>query len=228
MTTQDAKKEIIKRLEEISGQYSKYTVFNDWVEMMALSIANGCTIWRDKIWEDREKQYQAIADRYTEDQIGKMTAMMGLLVMGMEAEPRDILGEVFMEAQLRSREAGQFFTPFHLSLLSAKMAIQRDVEKFKNGAAEKIEFLEPSCGAGGMIIAVARILQETGINYQKTMKVVTQDLDWRCVYMCYVQLSILGIDAICVQGDTLMEPYDINKTEKTHMLLTPNARGALV
>ena len=38
------------------------------------------------------------------------------------------------------------------------------------------------------------------------MRVVAQDLDWRGVYMTYVQCSILGIKAKICQGDTLSEP----------------------
>ena len=79
-----------------------------------------------------------------------------------------------------------------------------------------------------MIIAVAKKLKDEGIDYQKRMKVVAQDLDWKGVYMCYVQLSLLGISAVCVQGDTLREPFDIRRTEQSHMLFTPAYMGVLI
>lgn len=62
----------------------------------------------------------------------------------------------------------------------------------------------------------------------KAMDVVAQDLDWKGVYMCYVQLSLLGISAICVQGDTLMNPYVKGKTERSHILITPMKAGMLL
>lgn len=79
-----------------------------------------------------------------------------------------------------------------------------------------------------MIIAAAAVLNEKGINYQNILEVVAQDLDWKGVYMCYVQLSLLGISAACVQGDTLMEPYDQIRTPKSHVLITPRKAGLLI
>ena len=89
------------------------------------------------------------------------------------------------------------------------------------------EIYEPSCGAGGMIIALASVLQRRGINYQRCMRVVAQDLDWRSVYMCYLQLSLLGIRATVVQGDTLKEPYMKGYPEQ-RILYTPGERGLLL
>lgn len=48
--------------------------------------------------------------------------------------------------------------------------------------------------------------EKRGISWRK-VKVIAQDLDWNGVYMTYVQLSLLGIDAIVAQGNTLQEPY---------------------
>lgn len=86
---------------------------------------------------------------------------------------------------------------------------------------------EPSCG-GGMIIATACVLRNEGINYQRKIDVVAQDLDWKGVYMCYLQLSLLGIKAICVQGDTLSNPYIKGKTELSRILITPAKMGVLL
>lgn len=86
---------------------------------------------------------------------------------------------------------------------------------------------EPSCGSGGMVVATAQVLQKRGINYQKTLDVVCQDLDWSAVYMCYVQLSLLGIKAIVVQGDTLAEPYK-KGYPKERVFYTPAKRGLLI
>ena len=79
-----------------------------------------------------------------------------------------------------------------------------------------------------MIIATASVLKEKGINYQQVMEVVAQDLDWKGVYMCYLQLSLLGISAVCVQGDTLVNPYIPGKTEASHILYTPARMGVLL
>lgn len=71
-----------------------------------------------------------------------------------------------------------------------------------------------------MIISVAKLLFDKGINYQINMKVVAQDLNILCVYMTYIQLSLMGVDAIVAQGDTLSEPY-IENYPKDRIFRTP-------
>ena len=61
----DWKKEIIKAMEKFSGRYSQYTVFMDWVTCIALAIQNGCTIFQGKVWQDREKHYHNIMEKYS-------------------------------------------------------------------------------------------------------------------------------------------------------------------
>ena len=78
-----------------------------------------------------------------------------------------------------------------------------------------------------MIIAAAQTLKEKGVDYQRKMRVVAQDLDWKGVYMCYLQLSLLGIDAVVAQGDTLCEPY-VNGYPAERVLMTPARMGMLI
>lgn len=216
------KKDIIKILESISGKYSVYEVFTDWIRCCALTISNSCQLVHNSIWQEREQMHIDTMKKYTLDERQKMVEMFNMLVETLEAEMSDVLGEIYMDAGMGSKAAGQFFTPFHLSKLCAAMLVPAPDE---NG---KIIINEPSCGGGGMIIAMAAVLKEQGINYQQVMDVVAQDLDWKGVYMCYLQLSLLGISAICAQGDTLMHPYDPKRTDPSHILYTPARMGALL
>lgn len=68
---------------------------------------------------------------------------------------------------------------------------------------------EPSCGAGGNIIALAEVMKERGINYQQKLEVVCQDIDTKAVYMTYVQMCLYGIPAIVYQSNTLTDPNGI-------------------
>ena len=68
-------------------------------------------------------------------------------------------------------------------------------------------------------LSIAQSMKEQGVNYQKNLRVVAQDLDWNALYMCYIQLSLLGIDAKCVQGDTLENKSFDNLSE--NVFLTP-------
>ena len=214
------KKQIVEQIEKMSGRYSPYTIFSDWVEMMAISIQNTCQQVHDSLWKQREKDYMDICGRYEKKEIIAFGEMMGMLVITLDEQgPRDILGEIYMESGCGSKYTGQFFTPWHLSLLSAKLM------DFSNDKVHTVN--EPSCGGGGMILAVAAVMKERGIDYQKMLKVVAQDLDWKAVYMTYVQLSLLGINGIVTQGNTLAEP-NIEEYPRYRIFRTPANMGALI
>lgn len=60
-----------------------------------------------------------------------------------------------------------------------------------------------------MIVAFLETMKENGYNFQTQSLTVAQDIDYRCAYMCYVTLSLLGAPAIVCIGDTLkVEVWD--------------------
>lgn len=218
----EAEKNILKRIERLAGKYNPYNIFNDWITMLGLSIANACTAIHGKVYNEREEWYMSIMNKYTKDEFDAFAEMTAYLVESLEEEMTDVLGGVFMLSGAGNDRLGQFFTPFHLSELNAKIALDK-----MDLTEEKLKINEPSSGGGGMIIAVAKMLREMEIDYQKKMEVVAQDLDWNGVFMSYVQFSLLGIDAIVVQGDTLIEPY-VKGYPENRVLRTPRNRGALI
>lgn len=218
----DYKKEIIKKIDAISGKYSPYEVFTDWIQCCALAFSNSCTLITDSIWKEREKQYLTVIGRYTQTEAQEFSKMLAYLTRAFENNMSDILGEIYMEAGMGNKSTGQFFTPYHVSRMCAEMVLPQPDE---NGV---YRINEPSCGGGGMIIAVADVLKTRGINYKRKMDVIAQDLDWKGVYMCYLQLSLLGIAAIVVQGNTLLEPYKKGATPRSNILVTPAKKGMLL
>ena len=217
----DEKKEIINRINKIAGKYSSYEVFTDWIRCCALSMSNAVTGRWMKIWADREKMYMDTVCRYTKDEVHMFSEMLGLLAMALEKDMEDVLGNIYMMSGMGSKSSGQFFTPFHLSELVAECSV---CDADEDG---KYRINEPSCGGGGMIIAAAKVLKARGIDYQKKIDVVAQDLDWKGVYMCYLQLGLLGIPAVCVQGDTLAEPY-VPGYPCERVMYTPAKMGVLI
>lgn len=221
----NAKQEIIKKIQSISGRYSPYNIFSDWIECSALAIQNACTMPHTDLWEAREKEYLDIMNRYNENERFALRELFFLLVGALEEEMTDVLGEVYMAAELGSKYTGQFFTPFHLSELCAKMALPHWEKEYSEHGT--ISLNEPSCGGGGMIIAAAKVMKEAGINPQRYLKIVAQDLDWKGVYMTYLQLSLLGLKAKVVQGDTLADPYRKGYPPE-RILRTPGEMGVLI
>ena len=215
-------KEIISSINELSGQFALYDIFCDWVKACALAIQNSCQILHNYTWQERENEYLQIAEKYGKNNMIKFTKMLSMLVETLETDMSDALGDIYMRAGLGNKNAGQFFTPYHVSVACAELSIPKDIP---DGT---LTINEPSCGGGGMIIAAVDVLKKRGIDYQRRMDVVAQDLDWKGVYMCYVQLSLLGVKATVVQGDTLQDPYpSANRPEKC-IFRTPAKMGLLI
>lgn len=183
---------IIKTIQSMIGKYGVYNIFEDWVRMIALAYANQI-FFNQK----REDEYLEIVKRYDENERSKLCEMYAWLLEWSEKEMTDMLGYIYMHLELGSKAHGQFFTPYHVCQMMAKM------QKY-DGKVLKVN--EPSCGAGGNIIALAEALKEQGINYQQKMEVVCQDIDTKAVYMTYVQMCLYGIPAIVYQANTLSDP----------------------
>lgn len=215
-------KYIIDSIIKISGKYTPYQVFTDWVTMFAISIQNFCEIVEDKIYNEREDIYLTISKRYSEREMKNFADMGGALAMALEKRFGDILGEIYMQSGCGNKNTGQFFTPYHISYLTAKLAFENKFDHLSEN--DQIEINEPSSGGGGMMIAIAQIMHENGLDYQRRMHVVAQDLDWNGVYMTYIQLSLLGVRAIVVQGDTLQECYHKGYDER-RVYRTPAEMG---
>ena len=214
---------IAKKIESMSGTYAGYDIFSDWVKALAISISNSTDMIHGKIWQEREDQDMDIARKYGSKTMGEFSELSEMLIEALDQEIQDVLGAVFMAENLGAKSTGQFFTPFHVSLLTAATSIPKEVSEEK-----PMVIHEPSTGAGGMIIAVAKILLQRGVNPQRCMRVVAQDLDWKGVYMTYVQLSLLGIKATVVQGDTLIEPFDSRRYPKERVMYTPAQKGMMI
>lgn len=206
---------IVKEIERLSGNYSGYEIFSDWVKLCAISISNSTDLIHNDVWKRREREYMEIAGKHGASKMMAFSHMMEMLTVALEENMEDILGKIYMAAGLGSKQTGQFFTPFHISKLAAELGVA-DTD-------EKIVMNEPSTGGGGMVIAVAAVLKERGINYQNRLEVTASDLDWKGVYMSYVQFSLLGISATVIQGDSL----STEKKSQEQIFYTPKKKGVI-
>lgn len=190
---EDKKKQIISCIQGMAGRYSVYEIFADWVKVMALAFANQI-LYK----QSRENEYVEVMKKYIESEQSKLFEMTAWLVEWADEEFFDMLGYIYMHLELGSKTAGQFFTPYHLCRLMAQMTEVKD--------GNIITVNEPTCGAGGNIIALAEAMKEKDINYQRLMRATCQDIDVKAVYMTYVQLTLYGIPAMVYQTDTLKDP----------------------
>lgn len=204
VNVKDQSGEIVKLIQHMSARHSVWQVFSDWVEIMALSISNAVD-WAQRA--PREERYLEIVKQYSKEEIDTFAEMFGLLIAALddkvrESGPEDLLGPIFHALELHNKYKGQFFTPVHICEFMAKITSKDyDPDIKKNGF---VSVGEPYCGSGAMVLAFAKAMKEDGYNYCSQMVTGCKDVDLKCVCMTYVQLSLCGIPAVVIHGNTLL------------------------
>ena len=191
----DHTKELLQLIRKTAHRWNPHEVFSDFVELSCLSFSNAVD---RRQFDAREARYLQIAKRYPRDVFESFPRMLGHLTFAMEQRYAagglgDVLGVVYMQLELGNDRAGQFFTPYHVSQMMARMLVGDGAEVRAKGF---LDVLEPASGAGGMVIAMADALQQAGLNYQGAMHATCIDIDLCCVHMTYLQASLLHIPAV--------------------------------
>lgn len=194
-------KALAKLLQENGYRHHLHDVFRDFVELAACSIANAIDHQQAPA---REERYLRTIGKYEKSDQERFPLMFSELVLALEEEPGDVLGQVFGMLEQGNAAAGQFFTPYHVCRLMADLTIgSADELRAAIDAKGYISLFEPAAGAGAMIIAYAQAMRAAGFNYQRHLHVTAVDVDPRAVHMAYLQLSLLGVPAVVVLGNTL-------------------------
>ena len=180
----------------------RYEVFRDFVTLTAISLHN-----RINLVDALEAEYLAIIGRYPREDQLRFPQLLAELVEIMEVEPWDALGQLYMELSIQSEHVGQFFTPPEISELMARITYGGALASLKEPF---VTVMEPACGAGGMILAFAKVMIDSGHNPAERMWVHCQDIDRTAALMCYVQLALWHIPGVVVVGNTLaMETREV-------------------
>ena len=72
------KQRIIRNIQKIAGKYSPDIVFSDWVHCAAIAIQNSCYPDGSALKEKREREYQAIAQKYDREDMLMFGDMLGM------------------------------------------------------------------------------------------------------------------------------------------------------
>ncbi len=93
-------------------------VFGDFVPYAATSLHNA-------VRPDRklEQQYLQIIKHYEPEDVSRLSQLLVHVIIGLECEPHDFLGSIFMEMNLGGKHLKQFFTPWPVSLVMAEMQL---------------------------------------------------------------------------------------------------------
>lgn len=208
------RKQFVKLLNEFNAYgYNRFNVWSDFLHVAAISLANVDIyhiITPKKIFDEREESYKRVIDKYKPACQELFPKMLVTLVNEMSTyKPGylvDVLGELFHSMELHNEWAGQFFTPQTVADFMGMITVN-DAAAIKAQLDERgyIVVNEPSCGGGANIIGVANGLSKIEVNPQKTLLTIANDIDERCVWMCFIQCSLYGLPAIIYQQNTLTQ-----------------------
>ena len=192
----DYLKEFTIKLQNLDRSRHTYTIFKDFLTLSTCSIAN--VFYRS---DEIEQRYLEIIKQYTKEQAEDFSKLLAFLVEALEQEYQDFLGKVFMQMNFGSSANGQFFTPYHVSKLMSEINFAETKNILKDN--NFITLSEPCSGSGGIIIAFAETMKKHNYNYQQQLFVEAIDIDETCFMMTYLQLSLLGVPARVILGDTI-------------------------
>lgn len=231
LSVKECRREIPRMLQTIRDR-DYYTVVRDFFELSAISVRNTVDYTRH---EEYEQRYNNTAKKYSKEQLEVFASCLGLFMGEINAaingsgEFRDFAGEIYMDSGTSNGKAGQFFTPYHVSHVMAACTLNKDEvdAKFAEDPDHVLTLYEPTCGAGGLIVASIDVLNRMGVNYAWNVFVDCGDIDPRCVHMTYLTLSLLGVPAVVRLGDALMMEYREAWFTPAYLFAWPHFKGRI-
>lgn len=205
MEKRDYKKEFCTLMDKFAFRYSRWQVWNDFLSLSAISMAN---VVPTPEKEEREEKYHSIISSYRKEEQEIFPQMLNLVVLALSDNPeQDFLGSLYHYLELHQKQKGQFFTHYHICEFMSEIQFSDTEADEMLKERSYISVNDPACGAGAMLIAFANVARKHGINYQKHVLFVAQDIDRTAAMMCYIQMSLLGCSAVVAIGDSLAKPF---------------------
>ena len=184
-------------------------------------MADSC--YRD-LYNKRESEYLEIVSRYKKevfcDYFPHLMANLAYLLL---QKPKDYLGAIFSQLNLSQHYRGQYFTPSHICEFMAEIVFPENIEQIINEKGY-YHLAEPACGSGAMVLGVVQCMKNRG--YEELggkIYIEATDIDPLCVDMTYTQLSLLGLSAKVVHGNSLT--MDVFNTWETPNLQVARVSG---
>ena len=126
-----------KKIQQTDYGRSPRDIFSDFLTLASTSFAN---VFEKN--DDFEKEYIDTISKYKNK--SSFPEMLYMIAAELEKEPfQDLLGKFYMHENLGNSNAGQFFTPFHVSDMMAQITCCSDEikKKFKIPDTLKLQSL---------------------------------------------------------------------------------------
>lgn len=114
----------------------------------------------------------------------------------------DIIGQIAGSAMSLNGDKGQYFTPREVSNLTAALAIDREEALVSYRSSGIVSVYDPTVGSGCLLLAAVSRLVDCGVPLE-AIYAEGQDIDPNAWRMACVQLSLAGVRAQVILGNTL-------------------------
>lgn len=196
-------KELLKGFENnhVFAHMHPYDLYRQWLE----------AVWAMLNMPLNPQGFRETLDRYTYAQGQELGRLFNLYLQAVEELPfRDILGTLFMRLDLKSVQAGQFFTCYSVAEMMARMQFDRDNFQAIVDERGTVSVCDPAVGSGVMLLAFAKTVHDNlGRAGTDRLRLYGTDIDIRCVNMCRIQLRMNGLDGfgrMAALADLATEP----------------------
>lgn len=213
--------EFLQLFSQLDGKYDKWDIWSDFLTISACFISNQVDYEKERKMA-REAEYIRVKGKYSSSEQELFRKM--LLVVGEDIcqNHKDFLGRAAEELKLVSKTSKQYYTPECVGRVMAMITIgEGDNGKATSSLiADKVTqkgyagVLDCCCGAGDLLITLARELVSQEIDYPNHVEFVAQDISYTAALACYIQLSFFGCAGYVVVGDSLSKPAGTGDTLK--------------
>jgi type I restriction-modification system DNA methylase subunit len=191
--------EILKQLEAVTHRgYNARQVFEDWVSMMFWAL------------QRNDEEYLKVVRRYRNSgeqgnrEIDYFCRAFGLLMKTMGETNKELLGELYMTWEVSNKYTGQFFTPWPVAEMMARML------EPTGGAIN-----DCACGSGVMMLAAAKTMTNAQLDHAVF---VGQDIDFTCAMMCALNFTFFNLHGYVIHGNSLlMDRRRVFRTVRSYM-----------
>lgn len=203
--------QLAKMFEKSSHGSGMFELWDAFITSFAAILASGSGNECDWLIERAAGSTGRITKQAAED----VPKLYDPMIEAFEDNPfQDLLGDVYMRLNLGNKNTGQFFTPYNVARAMAELSTDEDAITKQINECGYVTMNEPAAGGGANVIAMAHVLKDMGINYQRHLWFVAQELSELTALTCYVQCSIIGMAGVVQIGDTLRMDFH-------HSLYTP-------
>lgn len=193
--------EFVRVLGDIDRSKHRDEVFRDFCELAYCALAKQASPFEDQR-DALEAQYMDVVARYrSKDDVRRMPELLALAIPQISAGGSDFLGMVAGEIGALSAQLGQFFTPYEVSRLMVEMNFQGADQIIADKGF--VTVCEPAAGAGGMLLAVADVIEAKGYPLETSVWIEATELSQSTYHMGYIQITARGLPGRGICGNSL-------------------------